>query len=438
VTQEKPFFNLKAVVQQTGLKPDTLRAWERRYGLPAPERSAGGHRLYSQHDISLIKWLMARQREGLSIKRAVDLWRQIEAEGRDPLRAPTPIASPSTRVPSQRPSGSTIDELRHDWVEACLAFKELEAEQAINQAFALYTPETVSVELLQKAMAEIGQGWYEGNVTVQQEHFCSELALRRLEAQVMAAPPPTRPGRILVACPPEEHHVFGLLLLTLLLRRRGWAVVYLGANVPVARLETTVEATSPQMVILAAQQLHSAASLLEAAQALQDLEVPLAYGGLIFNLQPALQEQIPGHFLGQELASAAEAVERLMTAPRPLPKGTTVPERYHQAREHFGERQGIIESLVTHELASQQVGKQYLNMATHELGTNIDAALALGSMEYLGGDIEWLRGLIQSHGIPAEALEAYLRVYYRAAREQLDDRGKPIIDWLSKVLDEQA
>jgi hypothetical protein len=59
-------------------------------------------------------------------------------------------------------------------------------------------------------------------------------------------------------------------------------------------------------------------------------------------------------------------------------------------------------------------------------------------MEYLGGDIEWLRGLIQSHGIPAEALEAYLRVYYRAAREQLDDRGKPIIDWLSKVLDEQA
>jgi hypothetical protein len=159
---------------------------------------------------------------------------------------------------------------------------------------------------------------------------------------------------------------------------------------------------------------------------------------LIFNLQPALQEQIPGHFLGQELASAAEAVERLMTAPRPLPKGTTVPERYHQAREHFGERQGIIESLVTHELASQQVGKQYLNMATHELGTNIDAALALGSMEYLGGDIEWLRGLIQSHGIPAEALEAYLRVYYRAAREQLDDRGKPIIDWLSKVLDEQA
>ena len=78
-----PYFNLKAVVQQTGLKPDTLRAWERRYGLPTPERSAGGHRLYTRHDMDTIKWLRARQREGLSIKRAVDLWRQLESKGQD-------------------------------------------------------------------------------------------------------------------------------------------------------------------------------------------------------------------------------------------------------------------------------------------------------------------------------------------------------------------
>ena len=44
-TSDGPYFNLKAVVQQTGLKPDTLRAWERRYGLPTPQRSSGGHRL---------------------------------------------------------------------------------------------------------------------------------------------------------------------------------------------------------------------------------------------------------------------------------------------------------------------------------------------------------------------------------------------------------
>ena len=56
-----PTFNLKAVVNETGLKPDTLRAWERRYGLPKPHRTPGGHRLYSQRDIDMLKWLISRQ-----------------------------------------------------------------------------------------------------------------------------------------------------------------------------------------------------------------------------------------------------------------------------------------------------------------------------------------------------------------------------------------
>ena len=70
---KSPVFNLKAVLQETGLIADTLRAWERRYGLPTPNRSAGGHRLYSQYDIETIKWLIARQAEGLSISRGVQM-----------------------------------------------------------------------------------------------------------------------------------------------------------------------------------------------------------------------------------------------------------------------------------------------------------------------------------------------------------------------------
>src|SRR5215213_9573916 len=80
-----PAFNLKVVLNETGLAADTLRAWERRYGLPLPQRTAGGHRLYSQYDIETIKWLIARQAEGLSISRAVDLWNEQLASGTDPL-----------------------------------------------------------------------------------------------------------------------------------------------------------------------------------------------------------------------------------------------------------------------------------------------------------------------------------------------------------------
>ena len=56
-TDSEPTYNLKAVVRETGLKPDTVRVWERRYGLPQPERTAGGHRLYSQQDISILIYL---------------------------------------------------------------------------------------------------------------------------------------------------------------------------------------------------------------------------------------------------------------------------------------------------------------------------------------------------------------------------------------------
>ena len=97
-----PAFNLKAVLKETGLAADTLRAWERRYGLPVPQRSAGGHRLYSQRDIETIKWLIRRQAEGLSISRAVDLWNEQLGSGSDPLAGPVQSTFTSTAaLPAQ-------------------------------------------------------------------------------------------------------------------------------------------------------------------------------------------------------------------------------------------------------------------------------------------------------------------------------------------------
>jgi methanogenic corrinoid protein MtbC1 len=328
----------------------------------------------------------------------------------------------------------TVSELRGQWIDACLEYDELRTQQLVNQAFALYSPETVVVELLQRAIAQIGEGWYQGTVTVQQEHFCSGLVTRRLEALVMAAPPPSRSGRILVACPPQEQHVIGPLLLTYLLRRRGWEVAYLGANVPVERLEIMTAVTKPQLVISAAQQLHTAATLMEMAQLLQTQDVPLAYGGLIFNLLPALRQRITGRFLGEQLEAAPGIVESLMTVAQPLPTPEPVPEAYQQAREHFQERQSLIEAHVLQALNSTGYAHNRLALANRELGTNISAALALGDMDYLGTDIEWVTGLLRNHRLPNEALFEYLRVYYQTAVEQLDDRGQPITDWLGKLV----
>src|SRR5690242_18230910 len=68
-----PVFNTKAVARETGVPADTFRAWERRYGVPRPQRTAGGHRLYSERDIAIIRWLRDRTDEGVNISHAVML-----------------------------------------------------------------------------------------------------------------------------------------------------------------------------------------------------------------------------------------------------------------------------------------------------------------------------------------------------------------------------
>lgn len=434
-----PTFNLKAVVQETGLKPDTLRAWERRYGLPQPERTAGGHRLYSQRDIDTLKWLVARQQEGLSISRAVDLWQKLEADGQDPLRAMAatpPLAAESITPPTV---GDALAELRQAWVAACLAFDEQKSERVLIQAFAIYPVETVCVEVLQAGLARVGQGWYEGEVTVQQEHFASELAVRRLEALLAASPPPTRLGRIVVGCPPEEEHTFGPLMLTLFLRRRGWNVLYLGANVPLARLQATIATVKPELVILSAQHLVTAATLLAAAKVLLNAQVPLAYGGLIFNRLPALQSRIPGHFLGERLDKAAALVEQWLTSAGPWPAVTVSEpggEVFQRALAHFRERQGMIDAHLWQSMRGANMPTSYLAEANRHLARYILAALSLGDLDFLQVDLAWVDGLLSYHNLSRELLPQYLRRYSQAARSSLGEEGQPVVEWLAHLTQE--
>lgn len=423
-----PTYNLKAVVQETGIKPDTLRAWERRYGLPTPHRTPGGHRLYSQHDIEMLKWLIARQDEGLSISRAVDMWQALEEKGENPLdEGETHPGEPADPTPLA--VGETIVQTRQNWIAACLNFDEQRAESILAQAFALYAPETVCIQIIQKGLSEIGAGWAEGRISAQQEHFASALAMRRLENLIAASPPPTRSGRVLVGCPPEEEHTFAPLLLTLLLRRRGWDVLFLGANIPLARLETTIEAARPHLVILTAQTLPTAASLLGMARLLEQAGVPMAYGGGVFNLQPTLRQRIPGHYLGEEIAQATAVVEQLLTTPRPLKPVIPTSPSYETALCHYRERQARLEAVVWESQHTLHLPPQALAAANRDLGRYIQAALTLGDMRLVS---ESLAGLSQTLHLDAR-LESYLQLYTAAMRQTLDEPAAPILAWMAAL-----
>lgn len=420
-----PTYNLKAVIHETGLTPATLRAWERRYGLLKPQRSPGGHRLYTLEEIEMLKWLVARQAEGLSISQAVALWRNLEKSAQTPLRkAPAPTL-PGADEPR-------LETLRSDWIAACMAFDEQAAEQALARAFAVATPEAVCVELLQKGIAEFGERWYAGSASIQQEHFASALAMRRLHALFAAAPLPTRPGRLLAACPPGEAHEFSLLLMAFILRLHGWEVVYLGANVPLSRLDATLQQTAPHLVLSVSQTLHSTAALCEMASYVNAHSIPLAYGGGIFSQIPALTGRIPGHFLGNELSAVPQVVERLLAHPTEPPQVQPLSPAYADTLAGFQEKESLIVSSVSSALQTAGINPRHLEDANLNFTRYITSALALGDIHFLDHSVSWLKGLLENYGLSPAAAARYYLAYRQAVEQHLGDSAAPILNWLAQ------
>lgn len=429
-----PVYNLKAALKETGLSADTLRAWERRYGLPAPQRTEGGHRLYSEYDIAMLKWLMARQNDGLSISRAVELWKEQVAQGKDPLAQPPASRAVITPGMLQQaiylPPETGLDALRAQWLAACLNYNETAAEQTLNQAFSLYPIEQVCIDLLARGLTEIGWLWYENRASVQQEHFASNLAMRRLDALISASPAAGRPHTLVVGCPPDEWHNFSSLLLTLFLRRRGLHVIYLGANVPANRFEETLAAIQPDLIILSAQHLTSAASLAQAATVLNAHGATVAYGGRIFNNLPALTQHIPGHYLGETIETGLERVEMLL-ASRPARPGVTLPdEAHHLALKTFQLKRPLIENSIIETLQKFGSNMDYFATANHFMGSNLIAALQLGNLEYITPELDWLQTIIRVHSLPKEIVHYYLQTYAGAVETHMGANGAVIASWL--------
>jgi MerR family transcriptional regulator, light-induced transcriptional regulator len=434
MTSTNPLFNLKAVLKETGLSADTLRAWERRYGVPTPQRTPGGHRLYSGHDIALIKWLIARQNEGLSISRAVEMWREQAASGKDPLENLPGARTTDSSFMSQAiylPPETGLDALRSQWLAACLNFNEISAEQILNQAFGLYPIETVCLDLIARGLTEIGMLWYENRATVQQEHFASSLALRRIGALIAASPPPGRSHTILVGCPPNEWHNFSGLLLTLFLRRRGLNVIYLGADVPAAHFEETLSAVQPSIVVLTSQQLKTAATLQQISMLLTANGATVVYGGRIFTTQPGLVEQISGHYLGNTLEAGIERIESILLRRPDAPKPVSSSNQHLQTLKSFILKRPLIENSVNEKVLPGSQNSEHITNANQFMGDNIIAALQLGNMHYIDSELDWLETLIKVNHLPPQVVSGYLSTYASAIDQHMPEHGRLVSDWLT-------
>ncbi|HMO58021.1 MAG TPA: B12-binding domain-containing protein [Roseiflexaceae bacterium] len=294
-----PIYNTKAVARETSVPPDTFRAWERRYGVPRPQRTPGGHRLYSERDIAVIRWLRDRTEEGMNISHAVMLLTSA-------------LDEQVTALVTDEARG--IERIAEDLVSALTVFDAQQAEALLSEAFALYPFERVLLEGIQPAMIEVGERWHRNEINVAAEHFATEFIRRKLAGLLNVFENNAQRDTIVVACAPTELHDIGLLFASLFLVRRGWHVVYLGPQVPLPDLLETLRTVKPSLVCLSATTFETALELLEVARAIE-AEFPtlrFGYGGRVFNINPELCAEMPGMFLGEDARTLTETVGTLM------------------------------------------------------------------------------------------------------------------------------
>jgi len=221
------------VSKRTGVSPELLRAWERRYGLLRPTRSSGGLRLYDAADVDRVRLMQRHLAEGLAAAEAAAAALR-SAAGED-------SASPAL----------SAEALRDQLTDALDGFDEPRAQVILDRLLAVTTLETLLSDVVLPYLRELGARWARGDASVAQEHFATVVLRGRLLGIARGWGVGVGPAAVL-ACLPGEHHDLGLIAFGLALRSRGWRIVYLGPDTPIETVEDACRRLEPRLVVLSA------------------------------------------------------------------------------------------------------------------------------------------------------------------------------------------
>jgi len=274
--------------RRSGVSPELLRAWERRYGLLRPERSAGGLRLYAAADVERVRLMREHLAEGFAAAEAAEL----------ALAAPPPPPAPPIMSPAV---------LREELAYALDRFDEPAAHAILDRLLAATTLDTLLGEVVMPYLRALGERWERCGASVAQEHFASTLLRGRLLGLARGwGRGPSSPTAVL-ACLPGEQHDLGLIAFGLALRSRGWRIVYLGPDAPIETVDEACREVQPSLVVLHAVTAERVAPVSEQLRALARRH-RVALGGAAAH-SPDLASQSVLPLTGDVIAAAARITE---------------------------------------------------------------------------------------------------------------------------------
>ena len=236
-------YTIKEAALRTGLTEPVLRAWERRYGVVTPARTAGGYRVYDEAALRRLRSM-----------------RRLIADGWSASAAAAAIIAGSEPATGDAPSGTgglTASEqpavLVEHLVLAAEALDSQRIEAVLDEMFAAGTYERIVEDYVIPSLRALGDAWAAGRVTVAGEHVASNAVLRRLAASFQASGSGRDGARpVLVGMPPGAHHELGGLIFATSLRRHGIPVIYLGADLPLDDWVEAVQRIDARAVVIGA------------------------------------------------------------------------------------------------------------------------------------------------------------------------------------------
>jgi DNA-binding transcriptional MerR regulator/methylmalonyl-CoA mutase cobalamin-binding subunit len=291
--QEAGFIRIGELSRRTGVSPELLRAWERRYGLFTPDRSPGRFRLYSGADVARVQSMKEHIAHGLSAAEAARIVLERPAPREQPISA--------SEVP--------FEDERRALLAALLAFDEPAANTALDRLVATLSLESLLREVIVPVLQEIGERWSSGDVIVAQEHFASNVLRGRLLALGRGWGRGLGPQAVLAA-PPREQHDLGLVILGLALRDRGWRVTFLGADTPIETIEDSARRVDAGLVVVASAR---AACLEDVADALASLAASRRTAIAGEGAGPELAQKLGAQYLASGPIEAADQLTSIRT-----------------------------------------------------------------------------------------------------------------------------
>lgn len=262
------YFPISRIAELTGIPPVTLRAWERRYGLPKPQRTAGGHRVYSLQEVTLLKRVSALMAQGYSVSRAMERIR-LE-QGQDNGSSVEDIA----------PGTSRWREYRERMLAAIDRFDSAALESAYSEPLTLFPIDLIIDEVLLPVLETLGEEWDKREDGIAREHFFSAFLRNKIGSRFTHEVSRAHGPSMVLACLPGEAHEMGLMLFGLAASARGYRVLYLGADLPLPQLVPVLKRVRPHAVALSGTTVPLSPELHEEIQRLRaSCDVPLYIGG---------------------------------------------------------------------------------------------------------------------------------------------------------------